>query len=537
MEFDFIIIGGGSAGCVLANRLSADSRSTVCLLEAGGEDRNLWTQIPAGYVKTMSDPAVNWLFQSTPQAGAGGRRLPVPRGKVLGGSSAINGLVYVVGQPEDYDVWAQLGCRGWSADDVSPYFKRLERVAHDVDAADDDDRGRDGPMTVGAVRDRAPILERVIDAAGALGYPTRHDYNARRPGAQEGFGYFQVTMANGRRMSARRAYLDPIRRQRANLEIKTQTRAERILFEGRRAVGALVRQGDQSIALRARRDVILCAGGVQSPQLLELSGLGQASRLSGLGVDVVHELPGVGENLQDHYISRLTWELRDVRTLNETTRGLRLGWEVARYLASGRGAPSLPAGIVAGFVRSDPAVSSPDIQYHIAHATFENPAKRIFERFPGLTIGPCQLRPESRGSVHATSPDIGAPPAIDQNFLAEEVDWRVHVAGMRIARRLMQSAGMAPVVVRETRPGPDVNGDEALAQYARETGATLYHPVGSCKMGVDPGAVVDPQLRVHGVDALRVVDASIMPRLTSGNTNAPTLMIAEKAADLIRAGD
>ena len=528
MEFDFVIVGGGSAGCVLANRLSADPQFTACLLEAGGEDRNPLIHIPAGYVKTMVDPAINWMFDTSPDEKTGNRPIPVPRGKVLGGSSAINGMLYVRGQAADYDTWGQMGCRGWSYSDVLPYFKRSENR----EQGGDEFHGTGGPLNVTNTTVTYETLDKVIDAAGELGYPTHVDYNGAD---QEGFAYYQVTQRNGKRFSAKNAYLDPVRHVRKNLHVETHAFAQRVIVENGRAVGvAYLKNGKEQI-VRARKEVIVSAGAVQSPQLLELSGIGQGELLQKLGIDVVHELKGVGENLQDHYISRLSWRLDGLDSLNQLTRGPRLVMEALKFFVQRKGALTMPAGIIAGFVKSRPELQDPDIQFHIAHATFANPHKRVFDKFPGITIGPCQLRPESRGYLHALSPDMAVKPDIQPNFLATRTDCEVHVAGLKIGRDLMAGSVLGPHAAEELSPGVEVADDEALLEHARQTGATLYHPVGTYKMGTDAMAVVDPSLKVIGLDALRVADASIMPNLVSGNTNAPTMMIAEKAADMILA--
>ena len=534
MKSDYVIVGGGSAGCVLAARLSENPSVTVTLLEAGGEDRNPLIHIPAGYIHTMVNPAINWMFQSEPEASSGNRPIAFPRGKVLGGSSAINAMLYVRGQAADYDGWAQRGNTGWSFDDVLPYFRKSEHC--EFAGSDDHFRSRGGPLNVAPVRDHYPALDQLIEAAGECGYPHNPDYNGA---SQEGFSYSQVTMKSGLRFSAKKAYLDPARK-RPNLRIIPHAHATGIIFDPQdqhRATGVTYHRHGKAEQIDAGREVILSAGAIQSPQLLELSGIGQAERLSGLGITPRMALPGVGENLADHYISRLAWRLNQNISLNNSARGLPLVGQVLRYAFSRRGILSLPAGIVVGFVRSRDGLSEPDIQYHIAHASFANPAKRIFDPFPGLTIGPCQLRPESRGEVHITSGDPMAAPIIRPNYLATDEDARVHVASMKIARAIMASPAIAPIVESETRPGIETASDDELLAYARETGVTLYHPVSTCRMGPVPanGDVVDAGLRVHGCRGLRVVDASIMPELISGNTNAPTIMIAEKTADMIKA--
>ena len=523
--YDFIIIGAGSAGCVLTYRLSLNPKVNVLILEAGGEDRNPWIHIPVGYIRTMVDPRVNWLFDTEPEPNLGGRRIPIPRGKVLGGSSSINGMLYVRGQARDYDIWAQLGNRGWSYSDVLPYFKRSENR----EGGGDKFHGESGPLNVADVTEKYPVLEALMYAGEEIGYPSNVDYNGSN---QEGFGYFQLTQKHGRRFSAKAAYLDPAR-SRSNVHVQPYARVTNLVLDGKRVIGVDYVVNGNSRRSFAGREVILSAGTVQSPQLLELSGIGRPEVLKAQGIGVTHALPGVGENLQDHYISRLVWRIKNTSSLNQKTKGVSAIAEVLKYFLLSKGALTLSAGILAGFIRSHPELETPDIQYHIAHGSFKDPKKRVFDDFPGLTIGPCQLRPHSRGSIHIKSPDSFIAPAICPNFLSEDFDCQTLIAGMRIARSLMATDAMSSYMDCEELPGNDCESDDALLAYAKNTGATVYHPVGTCKMGNDPTAVVDERLRVHGIAGLRIIDGSAMPRLTSGNTNAPIIMMAEKAADMI----
>ena len=440
---DYIIIGGGSAGCVLANRLSANPATQVLLLEAGGVDRNPLIHIPAGYIKTMVNPAINWMFESEPEAATGNRPIAFPRGKVLGGSSAINAMLYVRGQSHDYNNWAQRGNKGWSYEDVLPYFRKAEHCeALAEEEMDPDLRGHDGPLNVSMVRSKYDALDLLIKSAESLGYPHNPDYNGHD---QEWFGYYQVTQKNGVRHSAKKAYIDPIK-HRNNLRIMTHTHATSLILDGKKVIGVHCTQRGKPMQFFAGREVLLSAGAIQSPQLLELSGIGRPDHLRGLGIEPIHALTGVGEHLADHYISRISWKLNQDISINKYARGVGLVQEILKYITTRRGALSLPAGILAGFVKSRPGLIGPDIQYHIANASFANPAKRVFDDFPGMTFGPCQLRPESRGSVHIKSADAFTAPAIHTNYLTTPEDQRVHVAGLNIARDIMESPIMAPFV-------------------------------------------------------------------------------------------
>ena len=528
---DYFIVGAGSAGSVLANRLTADGKTTVCVLEAGPRDWHPYIHIPAGFIKTYHDARVNWLYSMEPGAWTGGRRILAPRGKTLGGSSSINGHIYNRGQSMDFDTWAQLGNRGWGYADVLPYFRRTERRIGEGDPVF---RGRDGALTVTDIDWRHPLCDAFIAGAVEAGIPRNPDYNGK---AQEGIAYAQRTILNGRRMSAARAFLYPAMR-RPNLRVVTHAHTTNIILEGKRAVGVRYLKGGRggsANTVHARREVILSAGSYNSPQLLLLSGIGPPSHLQALGITVRHALAGVGENLRDHYAPRFVARVKNIDTINERSRGLKLAGEITKWMFTRRGILSLSPTHVYCFWRSDPAVASCDIQLTFTPASYREGVQGELEREPGMTVASWQQRPESKGYVRLRSSDPFEAPLIQPNYLALESDRRVLLAAMKLARRLLKSKPLEPYYEREDFPGPGVESDDELLGAAKQRGTTTFHPAGTCRMAPanDPLAVVDEELRVCGIERLRVIDASIMPTMLSANLNAATLMIAEKASDLV----
>ncbi len=531
--FDYVIVGSGAAGSVLANRLTEDPGVTVCVLEAGPPDRNPFIHIPAGFIKTLADPSVTWQFRTEPRENTGGRRIATVQGRTLGGSSSINGMIWNRGQPADLDSWAQRGNRGWGYADCLPYYRRSERR---IGICDEAKRGREaGGIPVTDMDWIHPVSEAFIAGCVGLGIPRNPDYNS---GDQAGVGYFQRAILNGRRVSAARAFLRPAQ-SRPNLEVRTDARASAVLFEGTRAVGVryLRARGAPPREVRARREVILSAGTVNTARLLQVSGVGPAELLGRLGVPVVRALPGVGANFRDHYASRIVMRARPgVVTLNQLSRGLRLGGQIARW---GLRRPSILATApshVHVFWRSWEGLDAPDLQCVFTPGSYAEGKVYVLDEMPGVTAGAWQHRPESHGWVRARSADVFEDPEIDPNYLSDPMDRRVHLGGIRLLRRMLGTPELAPFLERETIPGPEAQTDEELLDFARRNGSTTYHLIGTARMGppTDPSAVVDDRLRVRGVEGLRVVDASVMPSMPSANTYATTLMIAERAADFIR---
>jgi len=526
-EYDYIIVGAGSAGCVLANRLSADGKNSVLLLEAGPEDTNLWIHVPLGYGKLFKDKSVNWMYQTEPEPGLDGRTVFQPRGKVLGGSSSINGLLYVRGQHQDYDRWRQRGNAGWGYDDVLRYFKKAENQQRGAD----DFHGVGGPLPVSDSRHADPLSDAFIAAAAETGIPTNPDFNGA---TQEGAGWFQTTTRRGRRASAAFSYLRPAK-DRSNLRIEASAQAQRILFEGRRARGVEYRQGSAIKTAQARKEILVSSGAYNSPQLLQLSGVGPADLLTKHGIGIVLDAPGVGNDLQDHMQVRIVMRCAKKITLNDVVNNpVRQMMTGVQYALSRTGPLTIAAGTTGAFFKTNPRLATPDIQIHFLPFSTDKMGEKLHS-FSGFTASVCQLRPESRGSLRIKSADPAVPPEIRINYLATETDRTANVEGLKILRKILHAPALKPYVVDEYDPGPKVTTDEELLAYCRQRGTTIYHPTSTCRMGNDPLAVVDQRLRVRGIEGLRVVDGSVMPDLVSGNTNAPIIMIAEKASDMILA--
>lgn len=528
--FDYVIVGAGSAGCVLANRLSADPGVTVCLLEAGGRDWHPYIHMPAGFMKTFYMKSVNWCYDMEPSAGTAGRSIYAPRGKTLGGSSSINGVVWNRGQAADFDHWAQRGNRGWGYRDVLPYFRRIESRA----GGDPTYRGTDGPLPITDLEWRHPLTEAFIEGCVQYGIPRNPDYNGAH---QEGVSYVQRNVRNGRRVSAADAFLHPVK-GRANLEIRTGAHATGLVMEGRKVTGVRYRRGGRmgkAMEVAARREVILSGGTFNSPQLLQLSGIGDPEHLRSAGIECRYDLPGVGLNLRDHFAPRMTVRVKNIQTINEQTRGLNLLGEAMKYALSRKGALSLSPTLVYAFWRSHPAVEQSDIQMTFTPASYAEGVQGKLEDEPGMTVAAWQQRPESHGHCLIRSADPFEQPRIDPRYLSVESDAQVLLGGLRLARALSKSAPLAPFYDHEAYPGDAVQSDDEMLAMARERGTTTFHPMGTCRMGPDsdPTAVVDDQLKVHGLTGVRVVDASVMPMMLSANLNAATTMIAEKASDMI----
>ncbi len=529
MQADYIIVGAGSAGCVLANRLTEDPAVRVILIEAGGRDWNPLIHIPVGYMKLLDHKQLTWGFKAEADPGTAGRAIAYPRGRVLGGSSSINGLIYIRSQPEDYDHWAQLGNRGWGWDDVLPFFKRAERWTGE----EAEIHSRTGFLTTSPMTEQPEACHAIIAAAQELGVEFRPDVNNLPRGTGDSIGWCQQMRGGRRRASAAVTYLRPAKK-RPNLQIITRALVHHVVFDGNRATGIVYSRNSQVEHVAAAREVILSAGAVGSPHVLQLSGVGDPEVLQKAGISVHHALPGVGRNFQDHYIARISCYVRDLETLNERARGIGFANELRKYFLQGRGMMTFGASLCAASVKVLPESATPDVQCVFAPASYKPGLIRKLDDRPGITGGPWQMRPLSRGYVLAQSPDARQQPAINPRYLSDTTDQRAMVGGLKFLRRLFAAPALAKHIIEENVPGPSVQSDDELLDYARQNGSTVYHASCSCMMGSHAMSVVDDQLRVHGLEGLRVIDASVMPAVSSTNTNAPTIMIAEKGAAMIK---
>jgi choline dehydrogenase len=529
MQADYVIVGAGSAGCVLANRLTEDAGTRVVLIEAGGRDWNPLIHIPAGYMKLLDHPTLTWGFKAEADPGTNGRAISYPRGRVLGGSSSINGMIYVRGQPEDFDHWAQLGNRGWSWDAVLPFFRKAENWEGKEDAV----HAKGGPLFTSHGRDRPLLCRAAVEAATQLGCEYREDVNDLPPGAGDGVGWVQQTRGGRRRASAARSYLRPAMK-RPNLHVITGALVHRVLFDGMRAIGVEYSRAGSVDRIDAAGEVILAAGAIGSPHILQLSGVGDPEHLARVGIDVHHALRGVGKNMQDHYLARVSCTVQGAPSLNAQSRGLGLAGQVLRYVTTGTGILTYAASLVAASVKVLEESATPDVQCLFAHGSYAPGVTRQLDTLPGMTCGMWQMRPQSRGYVEARSRRPEEQPNINPRYFSEDADRRAAVGGLRWIRRFFAAPALAKYVVAETVPGKDVQSDDELLHYVQQTGGTVFHATCTCKMGPDTMAVVDDRLRVHGLERLRVIDASVMPAVTSTNTNAPTIMIAEKGAAMVR---
>jgi choline dehydrogenase len=527
-DYDYIIVGAGSAGGALAARLSEAANNKILLLEAGAASHP-YSRMPLSFGLLIDNPAANWCYQSEPEPGTANRTIPVPRGKLLGGSSSINGLVWVRGQPLDFDTWAQMGCRGWSWRDVAPVFTRIENF---VDGDGSNGRGTAGPLKVSTVPDQNPLYDALFAAAKSAGFKLNPDYNSED---QEGVVKTQTSIYKGRRMSVAHCYIEPAMKRATNLHVVTNAMTLRVLLEGKRCVGVEYEKDGKVVQARAR-ETILSAGGVASPQVLELSGIGQPELLKKHGIEVKHELRAVGENFRDHINVRIIWKVKDARvSYNHMARGVGAVTQMMKYLTTGGGFMSLPSAPLLAFLKTRPELATPDVQMHLVPYSIKDPKTRKLQDFPSMTISCYQLRPESLGSIHIRSADPKAQPAIRFNFLGDSIDQQAMVGGFRMMRKIVNAPPMDVYRGEEFSPGLSVDSDEEILSYIRNNSQTAYHPIGTCRMGPGPNTVVDDKLKVHGIEGLRIADASIFPTMPSGNTNAPSIMVGEKAADILKA--